>query len=84
VKRKHSRLKQRIVTCTVLALALVSSVDALSCDDMREPVVRFIDFYIAAQRAEAPRMSLWERVIYGLAIAKASEKPTTIVDARLR
>jgi hypothetical protein len=54
----------------VLAFALVSSVQALSHDDMRQPVVRFIDFYLASERADAPPMSLWERVIYGLAVAK--------------
>lgn len=72
--RKWSSLKRKIATGSVLALALVSSVNALSHDDVPEPVVKFIDFYIATQDADAPPMSLWEKVIYGLAIAQAPER----------
>lgn len=60
---------------SVLAFALVSSVHGISHDDVPEPVVKFIDFYIATQDAEAPPLSLWEKVIYGLAIAQAPDKP---------
>jgi hypothetical protein len=54
-----------------LMLILVSSVHAFSKNEVREPVVRFIDFYIAAQQADQP-MGLWERIVYGVAMAKAS------------
>jgi hypothetical protein len=74
---KWSSLKRKLATSSVLALILVSSVDAISHDDVPEPVVKFIDFYIAAQDADAPPLSLWEKVIYGLAIAQAPEKPRT-------
>ena len=73
--RKRSSLIGKLATRLVLALGLVSSVNALSHDDVREPVVKFIDFYIASQKADAPDLSLWERVIYGLAIAKAPDPP---------
>jgi hypothetical protein len=73
--RKWSSLKQNLATASVLALALVSSVNAISRDDVCEPVVKFIDFYIATQDAEAPPMSLWEKVVYGLAIAQAPDRP---------
>jgi hypothetical protein len=51
---------------------------------MPEPVVRFIDFYIAAEKAEAPKISAWERIVYGLAIAFAPEKPATGSNTRPR
>jgi hypothetical protein len=62
--------RRRLGTDIVLASALVSSLQALSHNDTRQPVVRFIDFYLASEQADAPPMSLWERVIYGLAVAK--------------
>ena len=57
-----------------VALFVGSSVHALTQNEVREPVVRFIDFYIAAQKAEAP-MSLWERILYGLAMARGVTSP---------
>lgn len=73
--RTRSSLIRKIATGSVLALALVSSVHGLSHKDVPEPVVKFIDFYIATQEADAPPMSLWEKVIYGLAIAQSPDKP---------
>ena len=63
---------------TVLVLLLISGVKALSCPEARQPVVRFIDFYIAAQNSGAPKLSFWGRVVYGLAMAKPDKriKPT--------
>lgn len=72
----RSSLKRRFTTGAVLALLLVSSADALSHDDIRQPVVRFIDFYIAAQQPDVPEMGLLQRIVYGLAFAKSAEKPT--------
>ena len=71
-------LKRKVITTTLVALALVSSVKALSREEMREPLVKFIDFYVAAQQPDAPRMSVWERVIYGLAVARTPERSATL------
>jgi len=57
------------LTAPVLALFLLSGVQTLGRDAVREPVVRFIDFYLAAQKADAP-MNLWERIVYGVALAR--------------
>ena len=57
------------LTAPVLALFLLSGVQTQGRNAVCEPVVRFIDFYLAAQRADAP-MSLWERVVYGVALAR--------------
>ena len=73
VKRKRSNRKRRLATAFALALLVVSSVHALTKNEVREPVVRFIDFYIAAQKADAP-MSLWERIMYSLAMARGGDK----------
>jgi hypothetical protein len=59
---------------TVLVLMLISGVMALSCPEARQPVVRFIDFYIAAQKADAPKLTFWERVVYGVAQAKPDKR----------
>lgn len=72
--RRHGGLKQKLITGIVLSFALLSTVQALAHDETRGPVVKFIDFYIASQKADVPRMSLWERVIYGLAIAKTPDR----------
>jgi hypothetical protein len=73
--RQKKLWRRRFITGTMLTFVLVSSVNALSHEDVRGPVVRFIDFYVAAQQADAPPMSIWERVIYGLAIARAKVPP---------
>ncbi len=69
-------VKRRTSTIAIISLALVSSGRALSHDEVRCPVVKFIDFYIASQSADAPKMSLWERIIFGLAVARAPEAKT--------
>lgn len=53
-----------------MAFAFVSSLHALSHGQVREPVVKFIDFYIATQDADAPPMSFLERVAYGLVLSR--------------
>jgi uncharacterized metal-binding protein len=74
VNRKHRSLKHKLMTGVVLMLGVITSARALSHDEVRGPVVKFIDFYIAAQRANAPKMTIWERVIYGLAIARTPKR----------
>jgi len=76
--KRRGNLKRKFITTTLLALALVSSVKALSREEMCEPLAKFIDFYIATQQPDAPKMSVWERVIYGLAVAKTPEKLATV------
>jgi hypothetical protein len=58
------------LTAVMLAVFVASGVRAFASATVREPMVRFIDFYIAAQKADTP-MSLWERVAYGVALAHA-------------
>ena len=65
MKRTH---KTGWLTAPVLALFIVSGVQTLGRDAVREPVVRFIDFYLAAQKADAP-LNMWERIAYGVALA---------------
>lgn len=77
--RKRSSLKLKIAAGTACALALVSGARAFSCNEVREPMVKFIDFYIASEQADAPPMSTWERVLYGLAIAKSDTPVRTVV-----
>jgi hypothetical protein len=72
--KHHGGLRRKLITTALLALALVSSLNALSRDDMRQPLVKFIDFYLAAENAEAPAMSTWERIVYAFALAKAPER----------
>jgi hypothetical protein len=56
------------LTAVMLAVFVVSGVRAFGSAAVRAPMVRFIDFYIAAQKADTP-MSVWERVVYGVALA---------------
>lgn len=71
---KRRKFRRKLITTVALALLLVSSVKALSHEGTCGRLVKFIDFYIASQQAEAPSMSLWERVIYSIALAKTPEK----------
>ncbi len=75
MRPKYS-LKRKLITGVALGFILASSVNAWSHEDVRQPVVTFIDFYIAAQKANAPKISLWERVVYGLALARARTPQT--------
>jgi hypothetical protein len=72
VRRTH---KTGWLTIPVLAVFIVSGVQALGKDTVREPVVRFIDFYLAAQKADAP-ITLWERIAYGVALARTPSSAT--------
>ncbi len=56
------------LTAVVLAVFVFSGVRAFGSAAVREPVFRFIDFYVAAQNADAP-LSVWERIAYGVALA---------------
>lgn len=56
------------LTAVMLAVFVVSGVRVFGRATVREPMVRFSDFYIAAQKADTP-MSLWERVVYSVALA---------------
>ena len=79
MKTKRSSLTKKITAGSALVLLLVSSVNALCHNEVREPVVKFIDFYIASQEP-VPELTVWERIAYGLAIAKAPEKSTPVVE----
>jgi hypothetical protein len=46
---------------------------AICCQRVRRPVVRFIVFYKSAEREQFP-ISWWERVAFGIAVA-AHEPP---------
>lgn len=77
--RKRNKLIRRLGTGIVLTFAVVSTVQAVSHDEVREPVVKFIDFYVASQQADAPPMTLWERVIYGIAVAKTPQRSNAVL-----
>lgn len=74
----YSGVKRKLITGAVLALALVTSVRALSREEVRGRMVTFIEFYVAAEQANAPRMSFWERVVYGVGVARSREPITTV------
>ncbi len=63
-----------MITGVILIFASLTCARALTHGQIRRPVVRFIDFYIAAQKADVPKMKLWERIIYGLAIARTPDQ----------
>ncbi len=68
------RTKRKLLVAVLLPLFLITGAKGICLEQTRKPVARFIDFYIAAEQADAPRMSLWERVIYGIAVAKTPER----------
>lgn len=62
---------------TLLAIggSLLIGTQGICRETVRRPVVRFIDFYVAAEEAQKPP-SFLERIAYGLAIA-IGEKPAS-------
>lgn len=62
--------KRRVVVAA-MALMLLTGLRTLACEQTREPVVRFIDIYLAAERAEVPGLGFWDRIVLGLAAARS-------------
>ena len=60
---------------TLLAVGgfLLVGTQGICRETVKRPVVRFIDFYVAAEEAQNPP-SILERIAYGVAIA-IGEKP---------
>jgi hypothetical protein len=61
---------RKVLAGAAIVLFVLPGVQVLGKDCVREPVFRFINFYLDAQKADA-RMSLWERVVYGVALARS-------------
>ncbi len=65
-------MRRWITYAAVGGFLLIGGVRGTCHERVRKPVVRFIDFYIAAQEAQKPP-SLLERVAMGIAVVAAGD-----------
>ena len=59
---------RRWILAAAATMCLALATHGFCYGSVKRPVVRFIDFYIAADQAERP-VTLFERVTFGLAVA---------------
>jgi hypothetical protein len=61
-------MKKRILSVILLTIAGVTALAAShNRTELAAPVCRFVGFYVSAERSD---MTAWERVMYGLAVAR--------------
>ncbi|MBS1877564.1 MAG: hypothetical protein JSU00_30410 [Acidobacteria bacterium] len=64
------RPRPKLAAGAFAALTLVTGARALSCEDARAPIVRFIDIYRATEQAESLQMGWWQRIWVSYSAAK--------------
>ena len=67
-------MKRWITRSVVLGFLLLGSLQGVCRESVKRPVVRFLDFYVAAEEAQRPP-SIFERIAYGLALAAGDSDP---------
>jgi hypothetical protein len=60
-------VKRWITPSLVAGFHLLGGLQGICHESVKRPVVRFIDFYVAAEEAQRPP-SVFERIAYGLAL----------------
>ena len=71
-------MKKKMAVLICLGLSAATGFSAGRNAGMHAPVCRFIDFYIAAERAE---MTPLERILYGLAVAAKKPEPKRLPES---
>lgn len=67
-------VKRWITRALVVGFLVFGGLQGVCREAVKRPVVRFIDFYVAAEQAQRPP-SVVERIAYGLALMAKDPKP---------